>query len=586
MLKGDAVPEPGSPTLVLDPTDGEASERIRRHGLWGRHHWPPKQLDRSPRARALLHADAPSLARSRRIPLVVSVFAVALGIVALIGWALDIERLKSAFTSAAIKPNTAVCLVLLGLSLQLLRTFPVSVIRRSIARIAAGACASVGILTLGAYVFGWDAGIDNLLFATDPGGGRMSAVTALAVLLLSLGLLLIDASRVGRSFSEWCSMAALGISTLGLVGYVYGASLLSELGAGVSITLPTAIALMLLGVGVLAARPEQGIAARLTGRGVIGSALRRLVPAVVIVPVLLGWLSLQGQQAGMYGPETGSATLVILNVAAFGVLILMTSRKLGVDAERSRAETEVQQLDRELARVDRTEELEAAVKELDAFSYSVSHDLRAPLRAMDGFSRILLEQHSSELPAEGRRYLGMVRESAQDMAALIDDMLAFSRLGRQPLKRGQIDPATVVRQVMVDLSGEHEDRKVSFSVSDLPSCSADPALLKQIFMNLIENALKYTRKRDLALIDVGCRRGSPVVYYVRDNGVGFDMAYADGLFSVFERLHRMEEYEGTGVGLAIVQRIVHRHGGRIWAEAAPDKGATFFFTMDEGSSHV
>ena len=240
--------------------------------------------------------------------------------------------------------------------------------------------------------------------------------------------------------------------------------------------------------------------------------------------------------------------------------------------ERTRLEQEIQQ---------HSVALEAANKELDAFSYSVAHDLRAPLRAIDGFSRVLLEEHAPTLPPEAQHYLNAVRRNSQRMGLLIDDLLAFSRLSRQPLNKQLVRPADLVRQCVDELRAEQQGRRVQIAIGDLPACQADPALLKHVWMNLMSNALKYTRKQEVAVIEVGSReQAGACVYFVKDNGVGIDMQYADKLFGVFQRLHRPEDYEGTGVGLAIVQRVIHRHGGRVWAEAAVNKGATFYFTFE------
>lgn len=250
-----------------------------------------------------------------------------------------------------------------------------------------------------------------------------------------------------------------------------------------------------------------------------------------------------------------------------------------VNARLYRAlETSKEDLERRVA--DRTSELESANKELEAFSYSVAHDLRAPLRAMDGFSRLVVEDYASHLPEEAQRHLRIVRENAQQMGRLIDDLLTFSRLGRQPLKKQRVDVASLVRQTVEDLQHAQEGREVKILIGELPGCEADPSLLKQVFSNLLSNALKFTSARETPRIEVHSRvDGHEPVYVVKDNGVGFDMQYAGKLFGVFQRLHRAEDYEGTGVGLAIVQRIVLRHGGRVWAEAEPDKGATFYFTL-------
>jgi len=229
-------------------------------------------------------------------------------------------------------------------------------------------------------------------------------------------------------------------------------------------------------------------------------------------------------------------------------------------------------------------ELESANAELNAFSYSVSHDLRAPLRAIDGFSRIAIDDDKGTLTDSQRRYLGLVRDNTRVMGTLIDDLLSFSRLASQPLERRTVQTAELVRQVESDLSATQNGRTIEFANEVLPAVQADPALLRQVFANLLGNAMKYSRDRERPLVTVGSeRRDSELVFVVRDNGVGFDMRYAEKLFQVFQRLHRTEDYEGTGVGLAIVQRIVVRHGGRVWAEAKPDEGATFYFTLNGGS---
>ena len=229
----------------------------------------------------------------------------------------------------------------------------------------------------------------------------------------------------------------------------------------------------------------------------------------------------------------------------------------------------------------RTAQLEEANRELESFAYSVSHDLRAPLRAIDGFSRIIMDDYSADLPADVDRYLGLVRNNTRDMDKLIDDLLAFSRLARQEPDKETVSPTNLVNQILADRKDSFEGRTVELEIGDLPDCQADPSLLKQVYINLLDNALKFTNGRDLARIEIGhLELNEERVYFVKDNGVGFDMQYADKLFGVFQRLHRAEEFEGTGVGLAIVLRIIRRHGGRVWAEAKVDQGAAFYFTLE------
>jgi signal transduction histidine kinase len=233
--------------------------------------------------------------------------------------------------------------------------------------------------------------------------------------------------------------------------------------------------------------------------------------------------------------------------------------------------------------LERTAELEAVNKELASFSYSVSHDLRAPLRAVDGYARMLEEDYIAKLDDEGRRLLSVIRASAARMGMLIDDLLNFSRLGRQPMLRQSVDVAALVREVVGELRG---DSTVKVEIGELPLAQGDRALLKQVWLNLVGNAFKYSRKRDAPRVEIaGQAEGEECIYWVRDNGAGFDMRYAAKLFGVFQRLHSQEEFAGTGVGLAIVQRVVTRHGGRVWAEGKPGEGACFSFSLPRRDAH-
>jgi signal transduction histidine kinase len=232
----------------------------------------------------------------------------------------------------------------------------------------------------------------------------------------------------------------------------------------------------------------------------------------------------------------------------------------------------------------RTAELAAVNSELEAFSYSVSHDLRAPLRHVLGFANLLEEHARAQLDQQGTRYLQTITQAAQKMGRLIDDLLAFSRMGRSQLVSSRVDLADLVREAReeVTATGSPAQPRVEWRIADLPAVEGDRAMLRQVIVNLLSNALKYSSARPTPIIEVGTRRDAgEVVVFVRDNGVGFDMQYAHKLFGVFQRLHRSEEFEGTGIGLANVKRIVHRHGGRVWAEAELERGATFYVSLPD-----
>jgi light-regulated signal transduction histidine kinase (bacteriophytochrome) len=344
--------------------------------------------------------------------------------------------------------------------------------------------------------------------------------------------------------------------------------------------------ILLLGssLGILFARPRRGLMALATGEGAGGVTVRRLLPSAITLPVLAGWLVMEGQRRQMYPPALSLAYYALLIVAIFGARIWFIAAALhGIDVQREDAENRVRELNVDLERrvLERTAQLEIANRELETFSYSVSHDLRAPLRAINGFSALLQEHCRAGLGEKGEQYLRHVSEASQRMGDLIDDLLSLSRVSRNVMKREALDLSVMAREVVDTLRRSTAAREVNVSIFEGLRASGDRNLIKVVLENLLGNAWKFTQRTAEPCIEVGVLlKEGRSVFFVRDNGAGFDMAYAAKLFGAFQRLHLQADFEGTGIGLATVQRIVHRHAGEVWAEGAVGQGATFFFTLE------
>jgi PAS domain S-box-containing protein len=629
---------------------------------------------------------------------------------ALVGWEFGIEAFKSLGPSlTAMNPLGALAFILAGVSLWLQGPEEPGWKARRVGQVLASAVLLVGLLRLAEILFGWHLGIDRILFrgklestsAHFP--NRIPPNAATSFFLIGSALLLLDVKFRRRRPAQILALVAGMITLLAVVGYAYGVQSFYGLASFMPLPLNAAMAFLVLCIGILFARPDAGLAPLFSSGTAGGIVARRLLPIAIALPILLGWLRVIGQRAGLFGTELGTALSAVTYIVVFAIIVYWNARLLHrTDFERTQAEAALQASQRRFAGildiaedaiisvdesqsirlfnqgaekifgyaaqeilgqpldlliparfvpahrqhihnfvgaserarrmgertavygrrkdgsefpaeasiskllqsgqviftvmlrdisdrkhaeqeiVQRSAQLEAANKELEAFSYSVSHDLRAPLRGIDGFSLALLEDYGDKLDADGKDCLQRVRAATQRMGVLIDDLLNLSQMTRTEIKLQRADLSAIVRSIAAELQKNQPERQAEFRIEESLEAFIDPHLIRIALENLLDNAWKFTSKRESACIEFGkTRRDQSLTYFIRDDGAGFDPAYAGRLFGAFQRLHDTNDFPGTGVGLATVQRIIHRHGGRIWAESALERGATFYFTLLE-----
>lgn len=632
------------------------------------------------------------------------IVAITTGFAVLGGWQGDVDSLKRILPGlVSMNPLTAVGFILAGgsLALQWNPSAAGGKGRKHLAQGLAWIIAALGLIKLGSYATWWDLPLDQLLFTAklDADGGtipnRMAPNTALCFMLLGVTLAFIArATPQSIRAGQWAALALTLISLLAVMGYAYEVRWLYGVAAFIPMALHTAILFHFLALGTLAARPYTGMMALFTSESPGGTLVRRLLPGMVAIFFVVGWLRLEGEKHGYYGTELGVAIFTLSSITLVGALICLAGRSLhradlarrreeaererffslsldllaiagmdgyfkrvspaftatlgydsrtmlakpwpelvhpddlqathaelsgmqegapaihlenrircadgswrwiswkvqlaeegllyatGHDVSEERATAEaIKTLNQDLSV--RATQLEEANRELEAFSYSVSHDLRAPLRHIQGYAEMLASITRGQLSEKAERYLKTIAQAGEEMGRLIDDLLAFSRMGRSELRPDRVTLAVLLQETINGLEMLTKGRNILWKITPMPDVLGDPAMLRQVLANLVGNALKYTRRKEEPQIEVGCSgtENGFAIFFVRDNGAGFDMRYVHKLFGVFQRLHRSDEFEGTGIGLAIVRRVIARHGGRVWAEGTLDQGATFYFTL-------
>jgi PAS domain S-box-containing protein len=647
----------------------------------------------------------------RTVARLAAVVTVLLSFLALVGWEFDIEAFKGIRPGlAAMNPLGALAFILAGVSLWLQGTEEPGWKARRVGQVLASAVVLVGLIRLVGIVFGWDLGIERLLLrekleSTSTGfPNRIPPNAAAAFFLIGSALLLPNVKfRRLRSIPQILALVASVIPLLALVGYAYGVRSFYGLASFMPLPLNAAVAFLALSIGILFAHPDTGLAPLFSSDTAGGIIARRVLPFAIALPILLGWLRVTGQRAGLYDTEIGTALSAVIYIGVFTVIVYWNARLLHqTDLKRGQTEEALQASERRFAGVldiaqdavisvdesqgirlfnqgaekifgyaaqevlgqpldlliparfvqvhrqhvhnfasasersrrmgERTEvygrrkdgsefpaeasisklvqngqaiftvmlrdvsdrkhaeqeidqrsaQLEASNRELEAFCYSVSHDLRAPLRGIDGFSQALLEDYAGRLDNQGKDYLQRVRAATQRMGTLIDDLLDLSRITRAEMRRETVNLSELAHAIATELRQGQPERNVEFVIAPELRAEGDSGLMRAVLENLLGNSWKFTSRRERARIELGCTQADGTsAFFVRDNGAGFDPAYADRLFGAFQRLHDKNDFPGTGVGLATVQRIIHRHGGRIWAESAVERGATFYFTLLE-----
>ena len=531
------------------------------------------------------------VAAFERFARLLAVITGSVGVAVLLGWSTGEAVLKSVHPDlVAMNPATAVAFVLAAASLWLSVSGTGSRSRQAIATTAAVAVLAIAIFRLIGYL-GPDIGVDRLLFRdqldVEALPNRMAPNTAAAFLLSGLTLLgLRYRSRVTTGFTQALCLLVFGIALVTLCGYAYHSAELVRVRQFIPMALHTATAFAFLSLGTLCARPRHGLFSELIFDGTGSRMARGLLFAALGIPFALGWLRVRAESAGLFDPATGAALVAVTWTGILGATVWWQARVLNrAEAARRADGRRVAMLNRELQT--RTVEVEAANRELEAFSYSVSHDLRAPLRSITSFSQALLEDHAGAFEDEGRDYLERVVRAGRKMADLIEDIMVLSRITRTEIIRTSVDMSGTAREITGDLLEANTGRDVELLIEPGLVAEGDPKLLRIALANLLENAWKFTSRVPDPRVEFGAlpSANGEHVFYVRDNGAGFDMRHAERLFGPFQRLHSDAEFPGTGVGLATVQRVVRRHGGRIWAEASLDQGAAFFFTLLKNGTH-
>ena len=514
------------------------------------------------------------LSFSRVVPGLVTV----IGGLVLLGYWLNVAFLFRLVPNVkAMSPLTAVLFILTGLAFECLRRRQTSggKLCRTLGYTLAVSLIAVALFKLVNYL-GLPFHVDRVLVSGSSSGtqgvNEMAPTTALNFLFCALALFLFESPDPSKFISAQMLILAAGlISLVTAIGYSYRVLPLYSVGRPMPMALETALLFMLFCIGLLAAEPQRGVLELITSRTAGGTIVRRLLPVAILFPWALGALLLMGETAGLYQRDLAVSIFAAVTIVVFTFLIFWTARHLyTADLARGQAQEQLQRASADLQRSN---------TDLKQFAYVASHDLLEPLRMVTSYLELLRKRNGTQLDEQGREFMALALDGAKRMRDLIHDLLAYARLETQARSFEATDCEQVLKAALANLKIAIEESRAAITHAPLPTVRADAVQLTQVFQNLIGNAIKF-RGRDPPRIEIAAeQRGCEWLFKVCDNGIGIDPAQFDRIFVIFQRLHTRTEYAGTGMGLAICKRIIERHGGRIWVESVPGKGAVFFFTL-------
>lgn len=506
-----------------------------------------------------------------------SILISIIGIIIVIGWIFNFEALKSFLPFfKPISPISALFFVLIGISLFLLQNKRVNTINIQITRILMSIVALISILILIEYIFDVNLGVNRILLdypLENINIAIMAFNSALNFLLTSIALLILDKHVNKNKYPAQYIMLVVALITIfAVTGFIYGASQLYKLYFYTPISLYTTLLFVLVIPTILFARPNKGLMRVLTSERLGSAFARRILPLIIIFPLLFGFLAFLGERAGLYSTAYAIAIMMILTIVFLTFMAWNSMKTINkADAERQKAKEDLKSMINELKRSN---------EELQQFAYITSHDLQEPLRTIASFTQLLEHRYRDELDSDADEYIDFIVDAAVRMKEMIQGLLDYSRIDTQG---GEFKPTNlekVLSIVLSNLNAAIKENNAVITHDPLPTVKVDERQFIQLFQNLISNAVKFREEDEPPKIHISAMKNDDeYVFSVSDKGIGMETQYTDHIFEIFKRLHTIEEYKGTGIGLAVVKRIIDRHGGRIWVESELGKGSTFYFTV-------